>query len=299
MIVDIPTHSDFEESGVALLNIAWDTVMTLLLDLEDARDCDYEIEDIEYWEAAQKSLATSLALVHQGTELLLKGRIAAISPYLLIVGNPKDWPKGCDKGNTAFADFRTIEAQDLIRVHNTVVRETLPVSFITNYAKLRRLRNTIMHTVDKRVSKDFNDVILTILDVFEVLVTPQGWFSRRRIYLERHPNAVAYTDEYVEGVLVREGLKLIEILKPKECNKYLGYNKKSRSYLCPSCAYSSRESDITPYTAQLRPNSPESTTLYCFICNNKIKVVRKKCVNPDCKSNVIDAEDEYCLLCEK
>jgi len=44
-----------------------------------------------YWAAAERELANAIAIAHQGVEFLLKGRIALVSPYLLIVQDPKHW----------------------------------------------------------------------------------------------------------------------------------------------------------------------------------------------------------------
>jgi hypothetical protein len=300
MIIDVPTHDDFEESGVDLLNLAWDMVMSLALELDDAHEFDPMIEDVEFWEAAQKPISTSLALVQQGTELLLKGRIAEVSPYLLIAGSPNEWHKGCDKNDTPFADFRTIDAQDLIRTHNTVAARKLPDEFVQKYENMRRLRNTIMHTVDKRIKKEFVDVFLTILEVFENLVEPQGWFRARSIYLEKHPSTISYSGEYADFRLVREGLKLLEILKPNETTKYFGYSKRHRSYICLGCLSYCRDTDIVPRTAQLKPNTPDSETVFCFVCNTERAVRRKDCEAEECRCNVIDVEeDETCLVCQR
>jgi len=70
MISDIPTYDDFADQGTAFLNLAWDTVLDLLLDYEDADAWEGIIDDEqpeEYWKAAIKPLATSVALEEWGT----------------------------------------------------------------------------------------------------------------------------------------------------------------------------------------------------------------------------------------
>ena len=106
MIVNVPTAEDFTRTGSNLLNLAWSQVDNLLavrLDFEN----DTGLEDVspglmaihkpepetaeerkvrhrEYWSAAERELANAMAIAHQGVEFLLKGRIALVSPYLLI-----------------------------------------------------------------------------------------------------------------------------------------------------------------------------------------------------------------------
>jgi hypothetical protein len=131
MILDLPTKAEFDNNGVAFLNLAWQSVLSTAFGLpeqpvetmgqdataEEHREAEEEdrrwAEAVEsYWQASQQELATAVALAQQGTEFLLKGKIAAVSPLLLISGDPKDWPGGCDKNDIPFADFKTIDAQD-------------------------------------------------------------------------------------------------------------------------------------------------------------------------------------------
>ena len=108
MIVDIPTKTDFDNNGIAFLNLAWQTVLSICLNfqeqsyqvqmgeapLEKVHEAEEEdtwweqaVED--YWKATQQELATAVALAQQGTEFLLKGKIAHVSPFLLITGDPR------------------------------------------------------------------------------------------------------------------------------------------------------------------------------------------------------------------
>ena len=114
MITVLPTPTEFQDSATALLNLAWDYAARLLRDLDEAKRYGAEDDDASYWSFAGRHLATGLALAHQGAEFLLKGRIASVSPYLLIGSSPRDWPRNCSKVDTPFAEFRTIDAQDLV-----------------------------------------------------------------------------------------------------------------------------------------------------------------------------------------
>lgn len=283
-----------------LLNLAFDPIMELLFTIENSEmeswDTDGEVSE-EFWQSAQMPLSTALSLAQQGTELLLKGKIAEISPFLLISGNPNSWPKGCDKQDTPFVDFRTIDAQDLIRVHNSVAEPRLSEEFIFKFENLRRIRNKIMHSVDKSFKTSQEAVINTIIETFSTLVKPYGWLMARRGYLESHPNAVAYSTDYVEEVLSREMSHIIEILNSSTIKRFFHFNPKQRRYQCPDCYGDFSDYIKNSKFAQLRPNEPSSTKVYCIICNEERDVLRKKCIDPACKSNVIDAEENICLIC--
>jgi hypothetical protein len=118
VILDIPTTEDFVDSGTSFLNLAWDAAVDLLLNLTDASvdesDDDGTITD-EYWRRAQRPLSTAVTLAQQGAEFLLKSRIAAVSPFLLFSGLPREWPKACDKSDVSFADCNRCTSRGLSR----------------------------------------------------------------------------------------------------------------------------------------------------------------------------------------
>jgi hypothetical protein len=297
MIIDIPTSADFDQSGSSFLNLAWDAVVRLLSELEDSQlrewDDDGTVSN-EYWEAAQWSLSTALALTQQGVEFLLKGRIAAISPFLLITGNPREWPRGCDKQDMSFAEFRTIDAQDLLRVHDTFAHTRLPENFKEQFNRLRKLRNSIIHTVNKKMRITPQQIIAEILEVSNHLLTPGKWIDIRRAYLEKTPTTVVYSTDELEHVLAREIFVVIEELQPQELKELLGFDNEKWRYICLSC--SNADTDFYPDFAQLKPDTPESTSVYCFVCGQTHIVVRTDCKH--CEGNVIDKQSNMCLTCQ-
>lgn len=300
MIADIPTQDDFERSGISLLNLAWDLVLQLMLQLADAEiDQEEDNDTIEkYWEASQSNLSTALALVQQGTEFLLKGRIAAISPYLLLSGNPQEWPRGCDRSHTSFSQFRSIDAQDLIRVHDTIALTRLSDDFKTNFNRMRLLRNTTMHTVDRRIKITSKEVLREILDTTQNLIRPQSWVPLRRTHLDDKPQSLAYKNaDLTDYNLAREVTTVIDALEPSLTKKYLNFNKRQRAYYCYPCLLNCQEFFIKPKLAQLHPNETTSTNIHCILCGESRQVERERCHHQQCKGNVIDLEDNVCLTC--
>lgn len=302
MILDIPSSDDFKNSGITFLNLAWDRVQEILSTLDQADIADWDSNDEkseEFWRSVQKPLFTSLALVQQATEFLLKGKIVEVSPFLLITGDPRSWPKGCDRVDVQFADFRTVDAQDLIRVVNTVSNERLDDTLVAAIEELRRARNRIMHSVDNKFRTNPRDIVLTILEIFQNFIIPCGWNDGRRDYLINHFEAVAFwTTEHVESKIAQETLFVSELINKAAFKRYYGVDLKKRRYHCPDCNHECKEySEIEPMLAQLLPNTPDSTTLHCYLCGTDREVVRKNCNNSGCKGNVIDAKDNLCLLC--
>lgn len=302
MIIDVPTSKDFEQSGIGFLNLAWSNALDLLINLDDwgfGEEGKHGAGREEYWQSGQRLLATAAALAQQGTELLLKARIAAVSPFLLLSGDPDKWPSGCNKKDIAFADFRTIDAQDLIRAHDTVCSVRLSERFKQSFESLRHLRNCIFHTVDHRIKVKVDDVVRTILSTSHNLVGPKQWLSKRRESLRSSPVGASDEGEFVMYGMVREIKKLVSTLATSELDEFLGIKRKARWYLCQSCNWACADCDIEANCAQLVPNTPTSTNLHCFACGKDTPVVRQNCGIDNCKSNVIAVFEGYCCLCNE
>lgn len=300
MITDIPTPADFEATAASLLNLAWDTVSSLShhaerSELEAWDECG-EVTD-EYWEAAQKPLGNAQALVQQGIEFLLKARIAEVSPFLLLDRAVRDWPKESAVQDTRYAEFRTVDAQDLVRLFNTVQPARLNVAFVQRIEEQRKTRNAFIHSVDKSRRHHPQNLWRTILDVSHHLIGLVKWIGLRRAYLESTPASIAFSTDEVFVELAWESKQLLEMLKPSEQELYLGVAPKARRYICYQCAHECRDADFRPQTAQLRPNLPASTNVYCFMCEQTQPVVRLSCEAAGCKGNVIESHDLVCLTC--
>lgn len=302
MIIDVPTSDEFRHAGIAYLNLAWSSTLELALNLDEA--CVEEWDDTgtvpdKYWQSAQRPLATAVSLLQQGAEFLIKSCIAEVSPFLLLDGSPRDWPRHCNQNDTPFSAFKTIDAQDLIRAHDTAVASRLTAAFIDRYERLRSLRNTVMHTIDPRLRFTATEVVVSILEVSENLIGPQSWLPTREQFLNHEPNSIASSADHVEPVLARECLKVIDMLQPAMLRKFFGFNPRQRRYHCYNCQLASADWGLDVTTAQLQPNMPASTNVYCFVCRKNASVVRQPCPNPECRGNVIEAEDKVCLTCYK
>ncbi|CAN1213000.1 hypothetical protein TUMEXPCC7403_22545 [Tumidithrix helvetica PCC 7403] len=299
MMIDVPNADDFRLAGTDFLNMAWEAIVDLSLSLTiDPMLRINDDEEIQYWRTAQRPLSTALSLVQQGTEFLLKGHIADISPYLLLSG---DWSKTRER----FSECKTIEAQDLIVAYNVIKSNRLPDEFIRRYNQLRSQRNTIMHTVDPQ-SRDHQyikpkDLLVDIPEVCHHLISPKCWIEVHKSFIDRKPSSILYGSENVQANLMIEMDHVIKLLKPSEIKKYFDFDKDQRCYICPNC-YKEASDDLTdnvPKLSQLRPNTPDSNSVYCFICNQVSSVIRKDCENrdKDCLGNVISADENWCLTC--
>jgi len=279
-------------TGLALLDLSWDTVAGLVMDLANSEYYGENEPEMTaaFWNASAQRLSISLATAQQAIEFILKARIAAVSPFLLIAGNPRDWPRRCDREDVPFADFRTIDAQDLIRVHDAVVTERLGAEFVSKFEQLRKARNAVMHAIDNRVSPHAADVVRDILVVFRLLFPDGNWFAVRSEYLERSPLAELHSADFVDEQLVHEFERISALLGPDELAACLGFGERLE-YICPACA---RASD----TEELRPRSAHAEgpfAIRCILCNGTFGVVRAQC--PACGGGLLAEGEGRCVSC--
>lgn len=299
MIADIPSSQDFIDSGVELFDFAWDTVAVLWTNLAEAEDWGVDPNEVsaEYWAAAKRRLTTALAMTQQGVEFILKGKIAEISPYLLLAEGPSKWPSPYDEHELNFAEFKTVDAQDLIRLHDTVQKERLSSAFVDQFNTLRSKRNTISHSVDKKLQVHTNEVIETILSLYKALFPTRNWANVRASFLENYPDAILGGGEYSTNIACRELLVVIDILSPAAVKEFFQINKKQRRYLCPKCLGDANTDDGFEYKlAALQPKGATSTRVYCPICDSEHLVVREDCIEGGCLGNVL-SDDGTCLTC--
>lgn len=304
MIVDIPVEEDFRSAGKDFLCLAWETILGLSLSLEDTLDHTLEDDEVitdTYWEAAQRPLSTALSLTEQAVEFLLKGKIASVSPFLLIANDYPGWPKQSSSNQVRFSDFKTIDAKDLLRVYNTIAHSPLNDEFRQRYEQLRSKRNTIMHTVDPTLRVKADDVMVDILEIHKSLLGDESWIDIRRNHIYNSPDSVVYlyASEQFETTLIREIEHAIITLPPALASRYFGINKKQRRYLCPDCYCTCVDycPNGMPLTTLLTPNTPASTSVHCIICEKDFEIERRPCSNPDCKGHILHKNDGTCLTC--
>ena len=227
-------------------------------------------------------------------EMALKGRIASISPFLLISRDPKDWPKGVGTGDVPFSEFRTLDAADLVKVHNTFSTVPLDEHFRTFWDRVRRDRNRMMHSVSPK-SFDPATLVSTLLTAAQALFADVRW-PQRLLDMEAEGKYAAYgLADGTQNVVMRQIDIAVRHLTPAQNRLFFGYDVKRRSYLCPNCYHRADREAPWPALAQFPSKSPNERALHCVVCDDTVEVERIACTNPDCQGNVV--YEGVCLSC--
>jgi hypothetical protein len=248
MIVGVPQHSQLTETAIGWLNLAWGTAITELMQF---KDFEYQFEDIEkdhgpdvakieiekYWAGVNYQVNNAFSLLQQSMELFLKARIAEVSPFLLIVGDPQSWPKPNAKGEIDFSDFRTVDAIHLIKVVNVASPQRLPPEFPPFFDRVRKARNKIAHLHGGQWRVEVKAVLLDILTGYEMLHSAGSWVEfRKRHFGSNQLTVDLYNIKDGSHTQIMAELRAcIAELEPRYLKKYLGYDTRKRALLCPNC----------------------------------------------------------------
>lgn len=303
MIIDIPTSENFYTSGKELLDFAWNTVVEPITNLDYLGEYGFDSNTVEevsdaYWKSAKRSLTTALSITQQGVEFILKGRISDVSVFILIAGDPGKWPSPYNGIDLKFSQFRTLDAQDLIKVHDTVSATPLSTDFVKSFNLLREKRNAIMHSIDKSINVPVVEVIDSILFMHKSLFPDETWGQVRHRFLTDSPYSELGGIDYVSNIVCREIYLVFHLLTPSKIKTYFSVDKKQRSYFCPKCYLeASHDIGFEYKLAVLNPKDLDSTKIYCPVCNGEYEVIREECESSDCLGNVISHEDGICLTC--
>ena len=299
MISNTPKASAIEKQGIECLYQAFDAMYKNDQDAFEFVSHYKEYKEnirLKYWKYHQGLLRTCLVLLFQSIENFFKAEICKTSPLLLLDEVPKNW--NSVNQSKDFNDFHIRSFEDLLPIYLDSTTRVLTSSQIQEFDLIRRKRNKILHGLFKE-----NLTVEYLLDIFYLicitLIGPNMWWKKIRHYLIKEPLFGIYDSDIEKALLSYRIEYLWDNLGISKMSKLFDMNLKARRYTCPYCNHYLKEhydEDESRY-AFLKPNEPESTAVYCIVCDREYKVIRKDCKESDCKGNVLSAEDEVCLSC--
>ncbi len=251
MITGIPDHNELTETATGWLNLAWDIALGEAKKFQEVEFLYHEIEEREgrevaerainqHWNAQRLKLNNAISLLQQSLEIFLKARIAEVSPFLLIAGDPQAWPPVNSSGNVDFAEFRTLDALHLCRAARIVSASPLSEQFVQFYTRLRKERNKIAHLNAGSMKAEAHAIIVDILEAHRLLFPNQLWVEFRKAYLE---SAGQYSDK--EGLFTGDDCTNDKICDEIEAalaeisaqhgKLYFQYDRRKKRLRCPHC----------------------------------------------------------------
>lgn len=275
MISNVPTANSLLEAGKECFNLAWEMVCDLVGDLKRADDW-YGVEadqKTKFWLAARRQLLTALTIVQQGVELSLKGKIAEVSPYLLLT----NFEKEAKAEGKDYSEFFTITEQNLVKACNCVSSTPFNQDFSTKYEDFRKLRNKVMHVESSEYKSEealiqlANDIISYQLYMVGKLFPSEFWTDMRLNHISNSTQTILSEEPDCRLDLCLEMDAMIEFLNDDIVKTYFHVDKTGNSYYCPYCyEHCSNNNDefVNIKLAYLK----SATELYCPVCNKTFNI---------------------------
>lgn len=288
-IENIPKANDFFRMGLEHIFIGYEGILKFLHAIREfeSYDNNLDLDELEdFWENARLSQLVYTGLIHEGFDHILKSKIVKISPFLIIKNDPASF-----KNKKDFSEFLTHDSSSLPQILNTVSKEPLDQQFIVSFEKWRKVRNKIRHTYDSKLAIQSEEIIKDTLLMMN-LIHKKDWFSMRSDYSSSDPIMNLYAATGISGRAssLLEFETLLEILKPADFLKLFKINKKQRFFLCYECV-----SD--DYTEKIPTCYLKGQKLICLVCKTKSKIIKEKCLDPECKCDLLVEEWGRCASC--
>ena len=298
MIKNIPNESNYRKNAIE----CWVQAIETLYEIDKHI---YELnleEDLaqEVYEFSQPHYRTSIVLLHQGLEAIMKSIICKHSPFLLVDNKRTDWPVLPNQTDKDFNELFTIGAESLLYTFCAVSTTSISQESIQFLERIRKLRNEIVHGFNAQII-DPKNIIIDILTSFTLFIGKDAWWEETRSFNWDHPLFSYYDSSFERASFAIRLEFVVNKIGKGEFLKHSTFPIKQRRYLCPVCKQDyERKVDSYEYKwAVLIPNSPTSTSLKCYNCEEESEVLRKCCNVDGCKGNVLAINDdkEECMTC--
>jgi hypothetical protein len=277
MIEGIPDHQDLTETATGWLNLAWDFAVGEAENFQEVEHL-YQSMAVEHgqavadrvvekhWRAKRLKLNNAISLLQQSLEIFIKARIAEVSPFLLIAGDPQSWPSPDKSGKVDFAEFRTLDSVHLCRAARVVSPSALSDDFVQFYNRLRKERNKIVHLNAASMKAEVSTIIIDVLEAHKLLYPAQMWVEFRREYLidsgeYSDTENVFSGDDYTNDKLTSEVEAAFGELEPRYKKRYFGYDPRKQGLRCPKCLGMQDRDDDWAFAQKQKDGS-----IKCCVC---------------------------------
>jgi hypothetical protein len=296
MIKNAPKAPILLASGKELLNLSWRLVIDILRMQEEVFfEQLWQRQKNMFWKNARREILTAHTLLVQGIELIIKSRIANVSPLLLI----ERLTENSIRENEDFCNCKTIQESVLVSYHNKIVDKKISPKFAKDFKKMLTLRNEIIHLETTKHTKVLeikmlaNKVLSDIMYVSEKLLQ-EKWFKIREHFLEESVEVFDDGITCARMLLCEEFEALKNSLTASEYVKFFHHNKKAKTYYCINCYNACNEREFDNYKfATIDPKDPKK--IYCPVCGTHYTYQKYKCSDNFCRGAL--HADGRCLCC--
>jgi hypothetical protein len=314
VIKNIPTADDLLLVSLRLYFKAWSDTTGIITEWAEYGEWASEAQDEnealdaragwgKYIAAAQSDLQGIFTLIQQSQEIGLKARICAVSPFLLLKRTDIK-PSDGENGVWDFTDFPTLDAAELVRVHNIFCATTLSKAFQAKYEEIRRSRNKISHLGMYHQ----NIEPLAILDILQLqyseLYPGRRWMEDRLHFAALGKWAdFSFDSDFNERTrLYNELWRLIPELTDRQFEWLMGHDRNEERFICHECGHDAGLGNTDPYASDVpTAYSIADGNVRCVICDKEYPMKHAApCPVPECKcewQSDLEGFEGLCMKC--
>jgi hypothetical protein len=303
MIKDIPTADELLLVSLRLYFKAWSDLTDIITEwaqhgkwaseAQEDEALDAQAGWTKYIAAAQSDLQSIFTLIQQSQEIGLKARICSVSPYLLLKRTDIR-PSDGENGVWDFTDFPTLDASELVRVHNMFCSTTLSI---------RRGRNKISHLGIYRQ----NIEPLAIIDILQLhyseLYPGRRWMEDRLHFAALGKWAdFSFDADFNERTgLYTELWHLLPELTDSQFKWLMGHGPDKERFICHECGYAAGLGNNEPYASDVpTAYAIVDGQVQCVICDKDYPMRQAApCPAKECKCEWQSALEGFEGLCMK
>lgn len=302
MIKNVPASEDLRIISLRLFFNAWSSVSSIVTDYVSIVGTALNAEWEAYAEASQNELQGTYTLILQSQEIGLKAKIAEVSPYLLLK-RLEAKPIGKGGFEYDFSDFPTIDAGELVRVHNITCATPVSEAFAERFEALRRGRNKIAHLGLFNEKLDPFSLIALLFKQYVELYPGRSWLPDR-LHFVSHDRWSGFEFASADGwnpigAVLSELWEIQAHLTPEQHAIVFGQPVTKERHVCPSCALDlmRHQGGNEPYPGDVPTASKHGLALICSLCDQTHEVREQACVDKDCPGHLVPLNVEYGDMC--
>ena len=231
-----------------------------------------------------------------------KARICDVSPFLLLKRTDVRPTEG-EQNVWDFTDFPTLDASELIRIHNMFCSTTLSKEFQAKYEEIRRGRNKISHLGIYRQNLEPLEIIDILQMHYRELYPGRRWMEDRLHFAALGKWAdFAFDSDFNERTgLFNELYHLIPELTDEQFRLLMGHDRDEDSFICHECGHRAGLGNTNPYPSDV-PTAYRvgDDRVRCVICDEESAMKSAApCPVTDCKCEWQSGQKGHEGLCMK
>ena len=278
---NVPTPTSLENVSVRLLQTVWSE----LLAFKDEYECVWIQETNptllnSYTTSIQPELQLLIITFTQSLELGLKSKICETSPYLLLSHFEQDSPKS----NNDFLEFRTLGANRLPEIVDSLAYFELSNRLKDLYKKYNRIRNKVVHLGILKEPLSYSEIIEDLISCYLELYPRRNILADKMKFHTKDNHIIFENDSYVSPITTffAEYQNALETINEIQFYKMYNVNIDQLNYICHHCT-SSKDLEHYDFFKDDSPYSLKSSykindfKIYCILCDIEYEVYSLAC----------------------